>query len=100
MNGEGVLVMPDPAVDVRGLGLSPSLHASGWDAVVRHLDGLGWEPCEDDEQGGWLHVGLTTDGLDVLALFGRDPIVSRPSLEECMESVRDLAGMAGMEAPR
>jgi len=94
MTGEGLLVMPDPAYDVYGLA-GASLHASGWDAVVRHLDTLGWEPSED-EYGGWQHAGHTADGRQVMALYGRDPIVSMPDMEECHRAVTALAGLAGL----
>jgi hypothetical protein len=93
MTGEGLLVRPKPADDL-GLGM-PSLHAADWDHVIAELDRLGWEPSEDDD-GLPMFDGMTTDGREIVGLYGRESITSMPSLAECAEASGELASMAGL----
>ena len=93
MTGEGRLVMPEPAEDLSWPGSPVSLHAAEWDAVVRELDRLAWEPTED-EDGGWSHCGQTTDGRDVVSLYGREPITSEPSIEDAAAACEELDRLA------
>ncbi len=65
-----------------------SLHHADWDAVVRHLDGLGWEPSED-EHGDLCHAGYTSDGREVIGLYGREPIIV-PTLDEEARAIAAL----------
>lgn len=88
MTGEGLLVLPNPREDVpdpfSSLGAcatADSVHAADWDQMVRALDGLGWEPTQD-EDGGWLDAGRTRDGRPIIGLYGRDPITADPTLAE------------------
>ena len=93
MTGEGLLVRPHPADD---LGLSMvSLHAADWDAAIAHLRGLGWEPTSDDD-GSPMLAGLTSDGRDVIGLYGLEPITTAPTLAEAAEAAQGLARLAGM----
>ena len=85
MTGEGVLVLPDPERDLNGPGVV-SLHAADWDAMVAQLDELGWEPSADDD-GMPLSAGTLADGREVIGLFGREPLASSPSIDECAASV-------------
>jgi hypothetical protein len=62
---------------------------------MRQLDRLGWELSEDDD-GGPLTVGTTADGREVLALYGRDAIISAPSLAEIGASFAALQAAAGV----
>jgi|SRR5664280_377740 len=92
--GEGVLVLPLPADDMHVTG--PSLHASDWDAVIDDLTANGWQPSES-ETGEWIFDGVTADdGRDVIGLFGLDPIVSEPSLEEMATASLELLALAGV----
>jgi hypothetical protein len=93
MTGEGLLVRPKPADD---LSLSmPSLHAAAWDHVIAELDRLGWEPTADDD-GLPMFDGMTTDGREVVGLYGREPVTTMPTLAEGAEAMHELAHMAGM----
>jgi hypothetical protein len=93
--GEGLLVLPLPADDMRVTG-PPSLHASDWEAVIDDLTANGWQPSEN-EWGGWIFDGVTADeGRDVIGLFGLDPIISDPSLEEMGRASAELLALAGV----
>jgi hypothetical protein len=74
-----VLVLPLPSEDLHMTG--QRLHASDWDAVMPDLAANGWQPSES-ETGEWVFCGEMADGRDVIGLFGLDPIISDPSLEE------------------
>ena len=87
VTGSGLLVLPRPEDD-QAVGL-PSLHGASWDYVLRELDQLGWELAED-EDGGLCHEGLTPDGREIVGLYGREPITSDPSLEECADAFARL----------
>jgi hypothetical protein len=95
VTGEGLLVRPpaaDDLVDRLGHG---SLHEADWNAAVRHLDDLGWEPSED-EVGGLCHVGHTRDGRAVVGLYGRAPVITAPSLAQAADAYVDLRRLAGL----
>jgi hypothetical protein len=92
--GQGELVLPLPADDLRMTG--PSLHASDWEAVIDDLTANGWQPSESSETGEWVFDGETTEGRDVIGLFGLDPIVSDPSLEEMCRASAELLALAGV----
>ena len=88
MTGEGVLVLPSPDSDVpnpfASLGAcstSASAHAADWAHMLNLLAAHGWEPSED-EDAGWVEVGTTRDGRQVIGLYGRAPIISNPTMDE------------------
>jgi hypothetical protein len=95
LSGEGLLVLPPVADDVCDPLGHGSLHAADWDAVVRHLDGLGWEPTEA-EDGGLCYVGRTRDGRAVIGLFGREPVTGTPSIPEQAAAVEALGRLADL----
>ncbi|MGJ9414351.1 hypothetical protein ACHAAC_16750 [Aeromicrobium sp. CF4.19] len=96
MTGYGSLVMPsgadvpavsepEPVVLAGGLqGVAPalSLHDADLSAMLTRLDGMGWEPLEDEQHGGFQHDEPTASGKAVVGLFGREPITTRPSLHD------------------
>jgi hypothetical protein len=90
--GQGELVLPLPADDMHMTG--PSLHASDWDAVIDDLTANGWQPSEN-EWGGWIFDDVTVDGRDIIGLYGLDPIISDPSLEEIGRASAELLALAG-----
>lgn len=92
--GEGLLVRPHPGDDL-SLGGVVSLHAADWDRVIAELDRLGWEPTED-EDGLPMFDGMTTDGREVIGLYGREPITTMPTLAERAEADVELGSMAGL----
>lgn len=84
MSGEGLLVLPHPSENVWLA--TEGVHASDWNEMVRRLDDLGYDIGEDQD-GSILYERVTTpDGRAVVGLFGRDPIVSDPSLAEAAEA--------------
>jgi hypothetical protein len=94
MTGEGLLVRPHPADDLSLSGMA-SLHAADWDHVIAELDRLGWEPLESEEADGTpMFAGMTTDGREVIALYGCEPVTSIPSIMELGEAGTELASMA------
>lgn len=96
MTGEGLLVRPLPSDDLAPFdGSGRSLHDAEWCAVVRHLDGIGWEPSED-EHGDLAHAGWTLDGCPVVGLYGREPITSEPTVAAMAEAFADLCREAGV----
>ena len=93
--GEGLLVLPLPADDMHMTG--PSLQASDWEAVMDDLTANGWQPSESEGTGEWIFDGVTADeGRDVIGLFGLDPIISDPSLEELERASAELLVLAGV----
>jgi hypothetical protein len=95
MTGEGLLVRPHPADDLT-VGMV-SLHAADWDHAIAELDRLGWEPLESEEADGTpMFAGMTTDGRDVIALYGLESITTMPAPEELMEAGEELARLAGL----
>ena len=92
MTGSGLLVLPLPDEDVT-LGL-PSLHESAWGHALAKLDRVGWELAED-ENGGLCHEGYTKDGREIVGLYGREPVISDPSLEECADAFARLRVFVG-----
>src|SRR5665647_3827987 len=98
MTGTGLLVRPDPADD-QWLDGMVSLHAADWDAAIAHLRGLGWEPLESEEEDGTpMFAGVTADGRDAIALYGREPVTSMPSIMELGEADTELASHGGHDA--
>jgi hypothetical protein len=95
LTGEGLLVLPLVADDVRDPLGHGSLHASDWDAVIQHLDAMGWEPTEA-EDGGLCYVGRTGDGRAVIGLFGRQPVTGTPSIPEQAAAVEALGRLADL----
>ena len=91
--GEGLLVLPLPAEDMHMTG--PSLHASDWEAVIDNLTANGWQPSES-ETGEWVFDDVTVDGRDIISLYGLDPIISDPSLEERCRALAELMVLAGV----
>jgi hypothetical protein len=94
MTGEGLLVVPRADCDTA---LSPggaSLHAADELALLRDLDALDFELSLDEDDQPWVHVGRTEDGRQVYVLYGRDPIVCTPSLEEQIDAVAALSKLA------
>ncbi|GMA32581.1 hypothetical protein [Litorihabitans aurantiacus] len=94
MTGVGVLVLPDPGSDV-GDPLAPgdSLHAVDWLAMMRQLDAAGWEPL----LGDWdalVPVDLNGAGRSAIALYGRSPITSSPTLREVAAADCEVAAAA------
>ena len=97
MSGMGLLVLPhadanvaDPAPTV-----CLTVHEAEWNAAVRHLDGMGWEPAED-EAGGVHTIGQDSEGRCVVALHGREPITSEPTFEAMSDDLADLCREAGV----
>lgn len=87
--------MPHPEDD-QAVGL-PSLHESAWNAVVRELDRLGWEPSEDEDGNFPCHATYMPDAREVIGLYAHSPITSIPSIEECAASFarfREVVGLA------
>jgi hypothetical protein len=93
MTGEGLLVRPRPEDDLSLGGVG--LHESDWGRVIAELDRLGWEPTEDDD-GLPMFDGMTTDGREVVGLYGREPITSMPSRMELADADVELGSMAGL----
>lgn len=84
MSGMGLLVLPLPTDNV-WLGVE-SIHQSDWNEMMRRLDAMGYEPS-DAEDGSILYETITTrDGRAVVGLYGREPVVSDPSLDEMAEA--------------
>ena len=92
--GEGLLVLPLPSDDMHLSG--PSLHASDWEAVIDDLTANGWQPSESEETGEWVFDGDTAEGRDAIGLYGLDPIISDPSLEEMCRASAELLALAGV----
>lgn len=93
LTGQGMLRLPKPSEDVHGLGMG--FHAADYDAMVRELDRLGFEPTEG-EDGGWCVDGMNRDGHEVIGLYGRHPIVSDPSIEQMVTASAALAEAVGL----
>jgi hypothetical protein len=99
MTGSGLLVLPDPAHDVPPVGAGSSLHAAAWNHAMTQLDGMGWELSEDEDSDCWSYVGRTVEGRDVIGLYGREPVTTRPTLDEDVEAWGQLAALAGLAGP-
>jgi hypothetical protein len=95
LTGEGLLVLPLVAEDVRDPLGPGSVHEAEWNVVVRDLDALGWEPSED-EFSGLCHVGVTVEGRAVVGLFGRSPVVTMPASRETADALVELGRMVGL----
>lgn len=96
MTGEGLLVLPHPSDDLRAPDGLPTLHEADWDGVMHDLDRGGWQLAEDEDEDGWAVVGETVDGRTVLALYGREPVTSMPSMAEQANALAALSVLAGM----
>ncbi|MGW6131340.1 hypothetical protein ACWFNE_15060 [Cellulomonas sp. NPDC055163] len=98
MTGYGVLVRPDPSRDLADpMRPGLSLHSADWDAALLRLDALGWEPLGDEwDVPTW--EGSTADGREVVALYGRTPVIGRPTPAELSEARAALCVLAGVEA--
>lgn len=94
LTGEGLLVAPragdDVTFDPRGV----SLHAAGELAFLRRLRLEGFELPLDEDGGPWCHVGWTEDGREAFALYGCEPLVSTPTMEEQAEALAELRAAA------
>ena len=65
--------------------------------MIRQLDRLGWEPMEDDEGDDVpLCVGITANGGEAVALYGREPILDDPCLEQIVAAEAELRALAGL----
>lgn len=97
MTGVGPLLRPALTGDVPSPVMGPGLHESDWNAAIRRLDGLGWEPMEDGEMDDVpLCVGVTANGCEVVALYGREPILDDPCLEQIMAAEAELRRLVGL----
>jgi hypothetical protein len=96
MTGQGLLVMPRPEDDLTLGGVG--LHEADWNYAIAELDRLGWEPTEDDEdeEVGVCYDGDTIDGRAVIGLYGREPVVTMPTIREYAEADEELMRLAGL----
>lgn len=92
LTGQGWLIAPLREQDIDLDPGQASLHAADELAMLRHLDGQGYEPLEG-EQEPWCSVGRTTDGRQVWALYGRDPITSQPTMEELAGALAEFRSL-------
>lgn len=88
MTGTGLLVLPRPSEDVY-LGSPTGLHGADWDHMLTRLDEVGFEPSEDLDGGAVVEQPLG-DGRSVIGLYGRDPIITMPGLEELGAALGEL----------
>lgn len=89
--GVGVLVLPKSSDNVW---LGPdSVNGSDWNVALRELAAIGWEILADDDDLP-MSEGHTWDGREVVALYGRDPIVSQPSWDEVIANTFELRVLA------
>ncbi|QCX26423.1 hypothetical protein [Nocardioides jishulii] len=91
MTGVGMLACPPVNSNVF-LG-SASVNGADWDSALRVLDGMGWEVL-GDENGLPVVEGVGHNGGEVVALYGRAPITSRPDMSEIAEAGAALASIA------
>lgn len=116
LTGQGQLVCPDPAGDLAmdeaplqavtpsdgSVGYVPpcSLHEACEQRALSELDALGWEPSEGED--GWPSFcvdGYTADGRQVVGLYGRDPIITDPALDQLAEASAELSRLSGIVSP-
>ncbi|MCY1144040.1 hypothetical protein OWR29_39105 [Actinoplanes sp. Pm04-4] len=101
MTGSGLLVRPNPDDDVATptepgkIYATLSIHEADWDAVMRDLGHRGGEPSRDDKDDLILN-GHTSDGDEVIALYGEDSIIDEPTIEQTRESFVELHRLAGV----
>ena len=98
MTGSGLMTRPNPEDDLRTGGLSESLREADWNNAMRDLNARGWEPSMDEEGDRILVDSHLPDGSEVIALYGRNPIIGDPSFEEMGEAFEELRRMAGAVA--
>lgn len=91
--GQGWLIVPRCEQD---MGLDPgqaSLHTADELAMLRDLDGQGYELLEDEDGEPWCTVGWTIDG-QVFALYGREqPVTSQPTIGELAEAFAEFRSL-------
>jgi hypothetical protein len=83
LTGFGLLALPAPQRDVADpLPVSAlSLHGAEWDGLMVELARLGWEPDEGDD-GMPMNDGCLSDGRALIALYGREPVTTSPTMGE------------------
>lgn len=96
MTGSGLLVRPNPRDDIYPGGLSGSLHEADWNHAMKDLDARGWEPSENEDGDGWVLAGHTKEGNEVIGLYGREPIIGDPSIEQMAEAFNELHRLVGV----
>jgi hypothetical protein len=100
MTGEGLILAPKASEDVAWLPGTASLHAADEAAMLRRLDGEGFELSEDEHGApAWIHVGWSEDGREAFGLFGRAPITSAPTVQEQAAAHQELRRLAGLLPP-
>jgi hypothetical protein len=98
VTGEGLLVVPRPEYDIDPSSGTASLHAADEQALLRDLDALGFDLTDDEDGQPWVAIGQTEDGRRAYGLYGRDPIISAPTVEEQGRGP-GCAGQAGPADP-
>jgi hypothetical protein len=97
MTGCGVLVRPRPSEDVLSPLPGPTLHEADRKAILWFLDQQGWEPIDEAGNGEPLTIeGYTSDGRQVVGLYGRHPIRNTVDVDELAESFAELHRKAGV----
>jgi hypothetical protein len=95
MVGEGLILAPKASEDVAWLPGTASLHAADEAAMLRRLDGEGFELSEDEHGApAWVHIGWSQDGREAFGLFGRAPVTSAPTMQEQADALTDLRAAA------
>jgi hypothetical protein len=93
MSGEGFLVLPLPGEDLELDGVS--LHGAAELHALHELEAHGYELSEDEDGNPWLPVGFTSDGRQVVGLYGVDPVVDLPSWEQQAEAHAAFVALVG-----
>jgi hypothetical protein len=74
-----------------------SLHAADWGYAIAELNRLGWEPLESEEADGTpMFAGVTADGRDAIAPYGRESVTPLASIMELADAGAELARLAGL----
>lgn len=114
--GQGMLIRPPRSRDLRLdtdtylraelrgeggetlLGMVPSqtMHEADFDAALRDLRILGFEPSESDNDEPFCVDGYLADGSQVIGLYGLNPIRDEPGLDEFIEATADLRVAVGL----
>jgi hypothetical protein len=95
IHGCGLVVRPNPDGDV-WLG-NESVFWSAWSVAVRRLAEFGWDILADDFDEPVIE-GVTADGCEVVALYGLDPVLAQPMIEELAVACSDLRRIAQVVA--
>jgi len=90
LTGDGALVLPRPVDDLPCPFGGPSAHAADELAILAELDCLGWEPTEGEDGERFCVDYCLPDGREVVGLYGREPIISTPSLRQQAEAGAEL----------